>query len=56
MQAAIALCSLSTFTNWHFISPDETRVAIFSTIDVWGVMGYAATTSAFETIAPYAEA
>jgi hypothetical protein len=39
INAAMALCSLSTFTNWAFISPEETSVAIFSTIDVWGVIG-----------------
>jgi hypothetical protein len=56
MQAAIALCSLSTGMYFALSSPEVTNSASFSTIDVCGVMGYAAMTSARDSFAPYADA
>jgi hypothetical protein len=56
MHAAMALCSLSTGMNLAFSSPEDTKSASFSTMEVCGVMGYAAMTSARASFAPYAEA
>jgi len=39
MQTWSALCSDSTLTYWAGSSPDATKSAIFSTIEVCGVIG-----------------
>jgi hypothetical protein len=52
MHDAKALCSDSTVTYWPLKEPSATNSAIFSTIVVCGVIGYALTTSTPETRAP----
>ena len=52
MHAAIALCSLSTGMNFALSSPVSTNSASFSTMEVWGVIGKAETTSTLASLAP----
>ena len=52
----MAECSLSIIMNLASISPFSTISAHFSDMEVWGVMGYTATTSALASRAPWAAA